>query len=98
MKISNTLFLLISLLLALLLSLAGFTVQATEPMTEAEMNEYQATNLINKSWQLYRSQTTAESEQMDLSVTRFGEAAQQGGQATRAFRPVPGRLRAGVGA
>lgn len=64
------------LLLLLLLSRPDFTVQATEQMTAAQINEYQATRLINKSWQLYRSHSTAESELMDLSVTRFGEAAQ----------------------
>jgi hypothetical protein len=48
----------------------------SEAMSEAQINEHQATLLIKKSWQLYRSQTTAESEQMDLTITRLGEAAQ----------------------
>ncbi|OBP16745.1 hypothetical protein A5320_05035 [Rheinheimera sp. SA_1] len=62
--------------LLLLLSLLGLAVNATEPMTELQINEYQATQLINKSWQLYRSQTAAEAEQLDLTITRYGEAAQ----------------------
>jgi hypothetical protein len=68
MKTLSTLFVLLSLL--------GLAVHATEPMTEQQINEYQATQLINKSWQLYRSQTAAEAEQMDLTITRYGEASQ----------------------